>query len=207
LLSGSTRKCWAAIRDAIPSDVELKDFSLNVLQPALYEIGHRWETGQISIAHEHLASAVAGRIQSLVYERLAPTRERLGSALVTAPPNEYHELGPRMVADFLELDGWVTHYFGANTPAEDLLRFVRAYPIYLVMISVTMPFNLVMCRHLVDAIRTEGSSRSVKIMVGGQAFTTAATPFDSIDADGYAPNAKEAVKLARQWWTERETRS
>lgn len=202
LLSGSTRTCWEVVRGATSDEAGLKDFSINVLQPALYEVGHRWETGQISIAHEHLASAVAGRLQSLMYEGLTPSRQRMGTALVAAPPNEFHEIGPRMVADFLELDGWVTHYFGANTPTEDLVKFVRVYPIHLAMISVTMPFNLRLCRNLVHAIRTEGSSQFLKVMVGGQAFATEATNWKTIDADGYAADANEAATLARQWWSE-----
>lgn len=34
---------------------------MGVLQPALHEVGRRWEQGEISVAQERLATGIAGR--------------------------------------------------------------------------------------------------------------------------------------------------
>src|SRR6478609_3502551 len=53
----------------------------------------------------------------------APLDGRLAS--VTGTPEEQHTLGMRMVADFLEADGWEVLMLGAGAPVEDLLAMVN----------------------------------------------------------------------------------
>ena len=90
--------------------------------PRLYEIGHRWAIDQLNVAEEHYATAVT---QQLLDElsarmRMPPRDGRL--AIVTGTPGELHALGARMVADFLEADGWEVIQLGASTPAPDLVE-------------------------------------------------------------------------------------
>lgn len=51
-------------------------------------------------------------------------RTKKGVATVLCPPEEYHDLEARMVADFFTIAGFDTIYVGGNTPyhIEELLR-------------------------------------------------------------------------------------
>src|SRR3712207_7536505 len=51
-------------------------------------------------------------------------RSRL--AVVTGTPGELHALGPRVVSDLLQADGWEVLLLGAATPAPDLVALVDA---------------------------------------------------------------------------------
>jgi len=55
---------------------------------------------------------------------------------------ELHELGARMVADFLEMDGLETYYISANTPADSLIDAIQEKQPDLVGLSVSMSFNV-----------------------------------------------------------------
>ena len=46
-------------------------------------------------------------------------------AVVTGTPGEQHALGARMVADFLEADGWEVMLLGAGAPAADVVALVE----------------------------------------------------------------------------------
>lgn len=77
----------------------LEAFYVGLVKPIMYEIGKLWEDGKISTAEEHLATATVNRILSAIYEKLPFPPTRRGKAIVTCAPNEYHELGARIVAD------------------------------------------------------------------------------------------------------------
>jgi len=59
-----------------------------------------------------------------------------------------------------------------------------------------MVFNLANCRSLIETVRNDPDIKSVRIMVGGQAFRDQPELWKTLGADIYAPDASSAVKLA-----------
>lgn len=203
ILTAKTSRALEIAKKAVPSHEHLESFFMNIVQPAMYDIGRKWELGEISVAQEHLASSIVGRIMSGLYTTVAKPAASRGQAVVTAAPNEYHELGPWMVSDLLELDGWEITYLGANTPPEALLDMVRSVRPFLLAISVTMPFNLERAADIIANIRKDETLRATKILVGGIVFNTVSDLWKQIGADGCAANAREAVLCAKKWWEAR----
>jgi methanogenic corrinoid protein MtbC1 len=120
----------------------LQEFYLGVVQPAMVEVGARWQNGTLSVAREHLATAIVTRVLASQHMRFITLDKPRGKALISAAANEFHELGARLIADVLDLNGWDTLYIGSNVPVEETLAFVRNEKPFLVGLSVTMPFNL-----------------------------------------------------------------
>lgn len=178
---------------------QVLDFYLKVIQPAMHDIGLMWERGEITVAEEHLASAVAGRVMtqlSLSDFDPAPTK---GRAIITTPPGEAHELGAWMVADLLERDGWEIRYLGPHTPADRLVRFATEFKPDLLAFSVTMSIHIPSLRETIKSFREGVGTPAPKIMVGGEAFREAEDLWTSMGADGYARDLKEACDLAKRW--------
>ena len=126
-----------------------------------------------------------------------------GKAVITAAPNEFHEVGARMISDQLEMDGWQVDYLGANSPAHDLLALLRQMPPFLLGFSIVVPFNIEAVRRIIEEIRADEILKNIKIMVGGPVFSLEPELCRKIGADGYATSGGQAVELARQWWKER----
>jgi MerR family transcriptional regulator, light-induced transcriptional regulator len=124
LLERDSARARSAVDAALADGVPIPDVYIDVLQPALYEIGHRWAVDELNVAEEHYATAVTQRLLDELGARMRrPARDgRL--AVVTATPGELHALGARMVADFLEADGWEVLELGASTPAAALAALV-----------------------------------------------------------------------------------
>ena len=177
---------------------DFESFLLCVIQPSMYEIGRLWEKGKISVAQEHLASSIVSRVMSHLYSAIVSIKPTKGKVVITAAPNEFHELGAWMVSDLLELDGWQVRYLGANTPIADLMKLLEDFKPQLLAISVIMPFNLGGVKKLIAAIRNKESLRAIKIMVGGTVFMTAPDICSQIGADATAVNAREAVTVAQR---------
>ncbi|MBA2882020.1 methanogenic corrinoid protein MtbC1 [Desulfosalsimonas propionicica] len=200
LLSADRQASMAVAKKAVPDLARLNDFYIHVVQPAMYAVGAMWERGEISVAKEHLASALVNRVMAVQYIELMESPEQSkGKAVVTATANEFHEIGAAMVANALEADGWEITFLGANTPSEELLEYVSASGFDLVCVSITVPFNLESIQNVIQAIRTWPEGRQPKIMIGGQAFGGYPELPQKLGADGFAENPEQAVALADQW--------
>ncbi|WP_333570742.1 cobalamin B12-binding domain-containing protein [Thermodesulfobacterium commune] len=197
ILEGDFEKALKFTKKIVKRPEDLQDFYLNIIQPALYDVGNLWEQGKISVAEEHLATSIVGRIIANLYLLFSKTQKSKLKAIVTATPNEFHELGCRMVADFLEMDGWDVLYLGANVPEEELINIVKKTKPKLLAISVTMPFNITKAQRIIESLKTLGD-HVPKIMVGGIAFNLMPDLYKKIGADFWAKDAKEAVEVARK---------
>jgi len=196
LLNADHHTCLKMIA-SLSSRNDVENFFIKVIQPAMIEIGRLWQTGDISVAQEHLASSIVTRVMSSIYtleiER-AETRNR--KALITSSPNEYHEIGAWMISDLLELNGWNIHYLGANTPRQDVVRDALTFQPDLLVVSVTMSFNLDKTRLLVDTFRQDSRLKNTRVMVGGQVFQSMPNLWQQIGADASADDAARAVQKA-----------
>jgi methanogenic corrinoid protein MtbC1 len=203
LLHGDTQGCLTLAEQSIHSTEELKHFYLDIVWPAMCKIGLLWESNQISVAEEHLATAIVGRVMAALYPRFARFTVTQGKAVVSAGPNEFHEVGARMVADFMEMDGWDVTYLGANTPASELLEFLRRVKPFIVALSIATVFNLDNARQLIRMIRDDQETRGIKLLVGGLAFNDIPQLWQEIGADGCAADAQAAIRVSNEWWQAR----
>ncbi|MGC9491044.1 MAG: cobalamin B12-binding domain-containing protein [Thermovirgaceae bacterium] len=207
LLSGDHRACLDMASRKVSSGEDLEAFYLEIIKPAMYSIGNLWERGEISVAEEHLASAIVARVMASLYAWVLRSQGRYGKAIVSAAPNEYHEIGARMVADLLERDGWSVEYLGSDIEPRSLLERVEKTRPFLLALSVAMPFNLKQAEEIIRAVREKAETKNTRIMIGGQIFERITDLWKTTTADGYAANAAEASRLARKWWDEADRRA
>lgn len=199
---GDYKKCLKMGEDYIQNSKDMEQFYLQIIQPTLYDIGMLWEKGKISVAEEHLVSAISARVMSSIALKLSSNLEKRGKIVVTSSPNELHEIGGWMISDILEQDGWDIRSLGANTPADDLLLFLSEVQPEILMISVTMPFNILNAKKVIDRVKSDDNLRSIKIMIGGRPFNDTKDLWKSTGADGFAVNAEEAKKIADGWFVD-----
>jgi methanogenic corrinoid protein MtbC1 len=202
LLHGDSQGCLMLAEQSVKTADDLKHFYLHVIWPSLYRIGQLWESNIISVAEEHVATAIVGRVMAALYPRFALFEITKGTIIVSAGPNEFHEVGARMVADFLEMDGWDVTYLGANTPVDALLETLKKNNPFVVALSVATVFNLDSARQVIRTIKDDQETKDIKIMVGGLAFSGMPDLWHTIGADGYAADAESALHVTDEWWTE-----
>ena len=108
-----------------------------------------------------------------------------------------------MVADFLEMEGWDVTYLGANTPAAEIITFLKKHEPFLVALSVATVFNLDAARQVIEKIKSNEKTSDIKVMVGGLAFSSMPHLWQDFGADGYANGADDAARTANEWWQAR----
>jgi len=127
-------------------------------------------------------------------QKSGQSERTLVAACVTG---ELHDLGIRMVSDFFELSGWKTYFVGANTPTPSILQAVASQDADLLALSATIPWHLVEVENVITEVRKTKNIKDVKIIVGGRAFTPDPELWKKIGADGYAPDAKSVMEVAK----------
>jgi len=198
LLRADRHAAGRLILDAVEQGTPIKAIYLDVFQPVQREIGRLWQTNQISVAQEHYCTAATQLVMSMLYPRIFDS-PRKGRRLVAAcVGGELHEIGARMVADFFEMDGWDTYFMGANTPTESILRAVEERRADILAISATMTFHVSQVADLIAAFRRAGLDRRTRVLVGGYPFNIAPDLWQRVGADGYAPDAQQAVETAER---------
>lgn len=180
-------------RQAIHNISDIVVWWEHILQPALYQIGQKWALGEITVGQEHMATAIVQRIMAIHYPMILEHPRARGTAIVAATPGELHEVGPRMLADLLEINGWNVHYIGANTPQDSVLSAVESLHPDCVCLSTALYRHLPRVRNVLTALRERIIDRPCRLMVGGQAYHADPTLWQRLGADGYAETASAAV--------------
>ncbi|MFL6287939.1 MAG: cobalamin-dependent protein, partial [Actinomycetes bacterium] len=140
-----------------------------VLQPALTELGQRWEHGQLLVAQEKEVSELARDLIADLSLRHARTPTD-GPVLVAAcVEGERHELGLRMVSGLFRAEGWAVHYLGADVAPRFLLEAVRLHRPAVILLSAKLALNLPAVKDAVDVLTLGLAPESLPpIVVGGR---------------------------------------
>ena len=198
LLARDSARARRIVDTALAAGVPVPDLYLGVLEPAMREVGHRWAMGEINIAEEHYATVVAQSILDGLSRQLprAPRDGRL--AVVSGTPGEQHALGARMVADFLEADGWEVLLLGAGVPVADLVALVASEQPELVAFSTATAGALDGVAAVLGALR-ELSPRPL-VVAGGQFWTHSTSPTAvELGADHVVQDPRDLVARLREW--------
>jgi methanogenic corrinoid protein MtbC1 len=165
-----------------------------VVQPAMEELGRLWEQDRITVAEEHLATAVAEAAVASLYPEVGwPVGETV--AMIGCVEGERHQFGARMVADLLALGGWRALFLGADVPTRALIDMAREKRPVLVGLSLSLPLRLSGVPQVIETLRER--IPGVKVLVGGRAV--AALDPNLLGADARPESAAEAVGIARSW--------
>ncbi len=151
-----------------------------VVAPTLQRIGHGWVEGSVSVAQEHMATAVFTRTLGW----LLKVYEVHGTAphlVVGTPPGQVHEMGALMVAASAAAEGWKVAYLGPDLPVTELMGAARQTGARAVAVSVVYRPDE---GDLLAALREvrAGLPEDVPLLVGGAAISRLRGPVESTGA-------------------------
>lgn len=197
LLTGDLPGARTFLRQEMGRDASMEALFADLIQPALYEIGRRWELGRITAAQEHLASALVARLLASLDDDSTPSPGG-PVVVVTTAPTETHEFGALMVADLLRKAGWDVRFLGSQLPVDEIVHFLRMVKPDLMACSVTLEIHLPSLRDLTDTLEDDADLRDLPVLVGGQAFRSGERTWRMAGADAVALDAREVVEAAQR---------
>ncbi len=200
LLAGKRVEASNLMNNAVKAGLGVREIYRTVFERTLKEVGMMWMQKKVDVAMEHYFSSSTQLIMSQLYPYITgASREKKETVcLVMAVCGEFHDIGARMVADFLEMDGWKTFFLGSNLCNQDIVKTVMDHKADLLALSATMFFNVESIARTIRAIRAVETLADLVILVGGRPFVQDAELWKKVKADGLGRNADEAVELANR---------
>ncbi len=168
LLAGNRLQCSFIVKGLLQNNISILEIYENIIKKSLYQVGELWEYNKISVATEHLASAISEAILNEHYFSIISKQKINKAVLVTCVEKEYHQIGIKMISDVFEMNGWTTYFLGSNTPTTDLISFAKTIPLDFIAISLSIYFHLPELEKAIKIFRDEFPE--IPILVGGQAF-------------------------------------
>lgn len=168
-----------------------------MIDPAMVQIGAMWERCEISVAQEQLATQITQLAMVELASRfdVHPSEGERRLAIVGSSPGEQHAIGVRMVADFLESQGWTTLTPAPGADAEDIAALAAQHGPDMVAISTSLSGNLLGVGRLCAKLRRLADPPL--IVVGGRAYDGDAARARAVGADEYATDPEQLLAVLR----------
>ncbi|MBN2153239.1 MAG: cobalamin B12-binding domain-containing protein [Candidatus Lokiarchaeota archaeon] len=198
LLEGEDKeKCVNWALDQLGRGLKVADLYANVLAPSLNAIVCLEKTEAMCIWKEHVKTSIVRAIIENAYPFVLKQRDASKHAknkdlgvLVMCPPEETHEIGARMVADFFTMAGFNTIFVGSSTPSASFLSAIEATKPRYVAISVSNPYHLFKTRRVIAEIK-KAAPEGVEIIIGGSALNGRKEVLKELGADKYLSSVDE----------------
>jgi corrinoid protein of di/trimethylamine methyltransferase len=163
------------------------------------EVGRLFEEGEMFLpelvaAAEVMKSALAVLEPELQKQQI--TRDIPGKVVIGTMYNDIHDIGKDMVASMLTAAGFEVYNLGVNVPSDTFINKVKEVKPDILGLSALLTTTMPEQKKVIEALEKEGLRQGVKVLVGGAPINQEWA--DSIQADGFAENAIDAVKVARR---------
>lgn len=167
------------------------------LVPALREVGRMFEVGEAFVPEMLIAAKAMQAAMVVLKPLLVQTGARpIGKIVMMTVKGDIHDIGKNLVAMMLQGAAFEVIDLGVNTPPEKLLEIVEQHEPDFVGISALLTTTMPMMKVTIEALQKAGLRDRVQVLLGGAPVTDVYA--ETVGADGYAPDASSAVRLAQQ---------
>ena len=177
------------------NEIDIPFLYEEVLKMLLYSIDEC--TTDDCIWREHRKTSMVRTVIECMYPYVIKIKNETKSlnkkVLLICPEKEYHEIGLRMIDDFLQMNGYETVFIGTNTPKDQVLAAVLSMKPDYLAISVTDYYLLFEAQKIINLIKEK--TGNVKIIVGGNAFKGNYESIKSIGGDIYLETYQDIKNL------------
>lgn len=178
------------------SSMEIVD---KYLIPSLNIVGKKYESGEIFLPQLIQSAETVKKSFEVIKSKMTNIKEEKiskGKILLATVYGDIHDIGKNIVKVLLENYCFEVIDMGKDVPAEDILKKVKEEDIKLVGLSALMTTTV---KNMEDTIKLlRDNNADCKVMVGGAVLTESYAKM--IDADFYAKDARQGVKIALDYF-------
>ena len=196
LLAGRQRDALDIMNRCLEGGRGFVGFEMHVIQPAMYRIGELWQANQVSVAQEHMATAIVQAVMTVGLLHLPPLPLNGKRVLLACVEGNHHAVGLRMVADAFLLSGWDVQFLGPNVPPASLIGQVAEWKPHLVGLSVSFAHQMPAVKTVISGLQKRFGAGRPALMIGGLAINNFVPLGGVLGADAQSADALTAVAEA-----------
>ncbi len=170
LETGALRKAEATIQEGLSEGADPEMIYLQVMGPAIEQIGNLRKLGLADQNQEILAITITNHIMHCIQGRFEPAsaRDDPPTLLAACLGEETHDIGLRMVIDIFRRDGWRVLDMGKEVPPELVVALAQESTPELLVFSATLDSTVWQVKATIQILRAAGVDTPVA--VGGLPF-------------------------------------
>jgi len=196
LIEFDEAKVLKLVQNALDEGVEAKEILNQGLIAGMDVVGEKMENEDMFIPEVLMAAKVMSAAVGILKPLLAEEdMSAMGRVVIGTVKGDLHDIGKNLVAMMLESAGFEVYNLGVDISPDKFVSEVNEKNANMVCLSALLTTTMPMMKQTIDAVVESGLRDRVKIMVGGAPVTK--NYANEIGADGYAPDAGSATKLAK----------
>ena len=184
------------IQEALDAGMEPQVILNDGMIAAMDEVGRLFEEGEFFVPEMLVAAKTMQTGLAFLKPHLVETGVKsAGKVVLGTVKGDLHDIGKNLVGMMLEGAGFEVTDLGVDVPAEKFVEAVQAGDVKIIGLSALLTTTMPNMKSTIDALKDAGLRDNVKVMVGGAPLSDAYA--EEVGAEGYAPDASRAVKLAK----------
>ncbi len=185
------------VKKALDEGVNPPDIINSGIVPGLRGVGKKFEQEEYFLAELMMGGKVSQACIDLVQPYLPENdNANLGTVVIGAVEGDLHDIGYGLVATQLELNGFKVHKVGVNVPAMTFIDKAKELKADIIGLSAFLVTTIPNCYEVINYLTDMGIKDKYKVIIGGA--ETSQAKAKEMGADGWAPNAVEAVALCKK---------
>jgi 5-methyltetrahydrofolate--homocysteine methyltransferase len=196
LIKGDEARVLELTRKAMDAGTPAGEILKTGLIVGMDVVGEKMENEEMFIPEVLMSARAMGAAVEILKPHLsAEDAASKGVVVIGTVKGDLHDIGKNLVSMMLESAGLDVHNIGVDIAPDQFVSAVQEKNANLVCLSALLTTTMPMMKSTIEALVESGVRDSVKVLVGGAPVTQGFA--DEIGADGYAPDAGSAAKLAK----------
>jgi len=196
LIKGDGARLTELVKTAMEQGVPAKKILNEGLIAGMDIVGEKMENEDMFIPEVLRSAKVMSECVKILKPQLTEEDSAArGKVIIGTVKGDLHDIGKNLVAMMLESSGLEVFDLGVDVDPDEFAAEVKEKNAGMLCLSALLTTTMPMMRQTINAVTENRTRDQVKILVGGAPVTQSFA--DEIGADGYAPDAGSAVKLAK----------
>jgi len=195
VMEGDQDMVMDGVKIALENEVSAGAILKEGMMTAMAKVGELFEEGEYFVPELLIAArAMQGGLDILKPMLVAEDVEPIGKVVTGTVKGDLHDIGKNLVGMMMKGAGFEIIDLGSDVAPEQFINAVKESGAQVVAMSALLTTTMANMPTTIKAFEEAGIRDKVKIMVGGAPVTQEFA--DKIGADGFAPDASQAAKVA-----------
>ena len=195
VMEGDQDMVMDGVKIALKNEVSAGAILKEGMMTAMAKVGELFEEGEYFVPELLIAArAMQGGLDILKPMLVAEDVEPIGKVVTGTVKGDLHDIGKNLVGMMMKGAGFEIIDLGSDVAPEQFINAVKESGAQVVAMSALLTTTMANMPTTIKAFEEAGIRDKVKIMVGGAPVTQEFA--DKIGADGFAPDASQAAKVA-----------
>ena len=183
---------------AINEKIDLLKVLENGFGEGIRRIGILWENGDLFLPELMLGGNIMQECMNLLLPHLRSDNKEYspGTVVIATIEGDIHSIGKTIVATMLSANGYEVYDLGADVAAEKIIEVALEKNADVIGISALLTTTMIGQKKVIELLKEKGIRDKFKVILGGAPVTESWTK--QCEADGYAENAVNSIKLVKK---------